>query len=215
MNIDDKVKALMEKIQSGKMDEHLKSLDGSDFGLYIPVYVDKATVKPMLEGYSQNEKNLTVLLSKDAEGIPADAKPVAWMGGQIAKDSKCNHGGTSKCKHCTGHASHCRHCTHKAGKLGGDFVAPELDYDGAFGQLENKKDLLESLSKEEIGLVLLHGHNDKFMFTKLPPGYVSVISGDKTTFRTQEEVSQDNTFVPNMWRSVEGKLLVAGGYSEN
>ena len=145
--------------------------------------------------------------------MPADAFPVAWMGGQNAKDSKCSHGGTAKCKHCTGHASHCRHCTHKTGNFGQDFAAPQLDYAKAAEKIKDNKALLESLAKEQFGLTLLHGHSDEFMFTKLPEGYVSVVSNDTTHFRKEAEVAQDTTFVPNVWRSINGQLRVAGGYS--
>lgn len=52
------------------------------------------------------------------------------------------------------------------------------------------------------------------MFTKLPEGYVSVIANGATTFRKESDVAKDKTFVPNMWRSINGKLQVAGGFSE-
>lgn len=57
----------------------------------------------------------------------------------------------------------------------------------------------------------MHGHSDKFMFTKFPEGFVSVIANGITTFRKEKEVMDDKTFVPNVWRSINGKLHVAGG----
>ena len=86
--------------------------------------------------------------------------------------------------------------------------------DEAVKQLVHKRDLLDELSKKNFGLTLLHGHNDEHMFTKLPEGYVSVVSDGTTSFRKEEEVLADPTFVPNVWRSVNGKLRVAGGHSE-
>jgi hypothetical protein len=211
---DDEVKALIAKVHSGELDQFAPHLDGTDFGIYMPTYSDQDGVKLMLQGYSQLERNLKVHVSKgDAEEL-LDAKPVGWMGGGNAKDSKCTHGGTTKCKHCTGHADHCRHCTHARGKTKGDLVAPKLDYDEAVKQLVHKRDLLDELSKKNFGLTLLHGHNDEHMFTKLPEGYVSVVSDGTTSFRKEEEVLADPTFVPNVWRSVNGKLRVAGGHSE-
>ncbi len=214
MKLDEKVKNLITKAESKLITSFAKALEGSDFGIYIPVYADGDTIKPMLEGYSQTEKNLVVSISKGAKKDP-EAKPVAWMGGAQGKDSKCTHGGKRSCTHCTGpHGGACKHCTeHNTGGLGGDLKAPELDYDSAIKTLTNKKDLLDKLALEGFGLTLLHGHNNKFMFTKLPEGYISVISNDVTDFRTEGEVQKDTTFVPNVWRYVGGKLKVAGGYS--
>ena len=213
MKIDANVQKLIDKIKTEKLKGIAKQLEGTDFGLYLPTYADNGAVKMMLDGYSQTERNLVVTVSPQDDTAPADALPVAWMGGKNAKDSKCTHGGTVKCKHCTGHASSCRHCTHQREKTMGDLDAPELDYMSAVDKLTNKADLLESLAGENFGLTLLHAHNEKFMFTKLPDGYVSVISDGITTFRMEADVALDPSFVPNVWRSVNGELRVAGGYS--
>ncbi len=216
MDIDDKVKQLLDKVNSGKLNEYLYSLDGSDFGLYIPVYVDGDTVRLMKDGYSQTETNLRVTVNKVSDGITEDAQVVGWMGNVDGKDSSCSHGGTKSCKHCTSHKDRCRHCTgHKNLEVNNDLIAPELDYDSAIEQLKtNYAGILNSLAKEEFGLALLHGHNNEFTFTKLPEEYVSVVSNGVTTFRTETEVKNDPTFVPNMWRFINGELLVAGGYSQ-
>lgn len=229
MRIENSVKNLIAKIHSGKMKNFLNELDGSDFGLYIPIYVNKNIVSPMPKGYSQTESNLTISISKNTDDILSDAKTVAWMGWQNSsdakcehkpgKDSRCNHtpGGPIKCRHCTQHKGHCRHCTHKNGgqEPENNLVAPELKYDLAVATLNDKRDLLEALAKEGFGLALLHGHNDEFMFTKLPEGYIAVITDNQTIFRTDLEVEQDSEFVPNMWRSINGQLRIAGGYSTN
>lgn len=217
MPLEQKVQNLIDKVNSGKLREYLDALDGTDFGLYIPVYLDGDIVKPMLEGYSQTEKNLVVSISDNKDGAPDDAKPVAWFGNKKGKDSRCYHGGhgPKTCRHCTGHKDHCRHCTGHSRKIGdphNDFVAPELDYDSVIKELDFKRDVLDGLAKENFGLTLLHGHSDEFLFTKLPEGYVSVIAGDITSFRKEDEVIKDPSFVPNMWRSIDGKLRIAGGY---
>lgn len=220
MNTDENVKKLIDKVNSGDLAEFFKPLDGSNFGVYLPVYEDQGTVKLMLGGYSQIEKNLKVSISNGGDNALVGAKPVAWLGGANAKDSKCDHGGTASCGHCTGHADACRHCTHAKGKIAGDLTKPsltdakELDYDLAVAGLKNKKQLLESLSHEQFGLTLLHGHNDKFMFTELPADHVAVISNGITSFRPDSEVLKDPTFVPNVWRSINGQLKIAGGHSK-
>jgi hypothetical protein len=213
MNADDEVRELVQRVEAGDLDQYVAHLDGTDFGLYLPAYVEKNRVKLMLKGYSQIERNLKVNVSKSTDDALIGAKPVAWMGGQIAKDSKCAHGSTAICKHCTAHPQHCRHCTHKTGQFGKDLLAPELDYDDAIKKLDDKKHLLDPLAKDQFGLALLHGHNDQFMFTKLPEGHVSVIENGMTTFRKEEDVLKDSTFVPNVWRAVGGRLRIAGGYS--
>ena len=213
MQIEEKVKELIEKLNSGNLNINLNSINDSDFGLYIPVYVDEETVKPMLEGYSQIEKDLVVSVGKEEDELILDAKPVAWFGNKNGKDSKCDHGNTTKCKHCTGHTGKCRHCTHTKGKLVEDFKAPKLDYDNTIKELDNHKDLLDNLAKEGIGLTLLHGHSDEHMFTKLPEGIVSVVENGITTFRKEQDVLNDTSFVPNMWKVTNGKLNIAGGYT--
>lgn len=215
MQTEDKVQSLLNKIQSGEFDEHLRSLEGTDLGLYLPVYEDGGTIKLMKEGYSQSETNLTVTVSKAPDTVPEDSFVVAWIGNQQWKDSTCSHSGTRSCTHCTSHGGRCSHCTGHAGReLGSGLDAPELDYPSAVDTLRAKQDILDVLAEEGIGLALLHGHNDEFTFTKLPEGYVSVVSNGVTHFRTEEEVNRDSTFVPNMWRSINGELRIAGGYSQ-
>jgi len=214
MIADDEVQALVDKITAGELDKYIVDLDGSDFGLYIPAYAEGNSIKMMMSGYSQTERNLKVSVSKKLTDELLDAKQVAWVGGQVDKDSKCRHGGTSTCKHCTTHSGNCRHCTSHKDARSGDLIAPQLDYDGAIQELEFKKHLLEPLAADQFGLTLLHGHSKEFMFTKLPEGMISVISDGTTNFRKEEDVLSDPTFVPNVWRVIDGKLRVAGGYSD-
>ncbi|MCD8529347.1 MAG: hypothetical protein LRY25_00525, partial [Flavobacterium sp.] len=89
----------------------------------------------------------------------------------------------------------------------------ELNYNSTVEQLINYRDMLRQLEGEGFGIALLHGHNETYMFTKLPEDYVSVISNGVSTFRKIEDVKNDTSFVPNMWRMVDGKIKVAGGYS--
>lgn len=213
MEADKNVMQLIMKVQDGHLNKYLADLDGTNFGLYLPAYADGDSVKLMLQGYSQTERNLKVNVSKGEDDALKDARVVAWMGSQNVKDSKCTHGGTAKCKHCSAHASHCRHCTHTRDRVGEDLLAPELKYEDAVKNLGDKQHLLEPLAGEQFGLTLLHGHNDDFMFTELPKGHVSVISNGTTSFRKEEDVNKDATFVPNIWRASDGQFRVAGGYS--
>jgi len=91
--------------------------------------------------------------------------------------------------------------------------APPLDYDDVAKGILTKQDLLNELAPHEIGIALLHGHNDIHEFTKLPEDYVSVIEGGVTSFRPLADVKVDHTFVPNTWRYINGRLEVAGGFS--
>lgn len=218
MQIDEKIQTAIDNIQSGKLNQYLQQLDNSDFGVYVPVHEEQGVIKLMLEGYSQTERDLVISVSKKGEDSLEDespALPVGWFGQIEAKDSSCSHGGENRCRHCTGHQGRCRHCTHPKGhSIEGIDGAPELDYREVVKKINDKQELLSSLATEGMGITLLHGHSDQFMFTKLPEGYVSVISSGKTSFRKESEVSQDPTFIPNVWRSINGQLRVAGGYSE-
>lgn len=219
MNVDDDVKSLIASVDAGKFDEHLKGLEGTHFGIYAPVFVENGTVKMMLKGYSQTERNLQVSITPTLGGgeeEDAPALPVGWVGGVDHKDSACKHKGGCNCKHCTGHASHCRHCGgHACGMGVNEFDAPELDYANAVSKLSDHEDRLQKLAKNNFGLTLLHGHSENSMFTVLPTDYVSVISNGVTSFRPVTEVESDQTFVPNVWRVVDGQFKIAGGYSEN
>jgi hypothetical protein len=214
MKTDDAVKNLIDKVKSDDLKPYFKTLEGTDFGLYIPVYVDGDTIKPMLTGYSQTERDLVVSVSKEPVNLPIDTKPVAWMGSLEGKDSTCTHGGTQSCSHCTSHTAACKHCSgHARGSIGNNLDAPELNYNSTVEQLINYRDLLRDVSIEGFGLSLLHGHNNEFMFTKLPDGYVSVISNGITSFRKEQELKNDETFVPNMWKLINGEIKAVGGYS--
>lgn len=215
METDDAVKALIDKVQSGSLNAHVGSLEGSDFALFIPTFVDNNKVKLLGSGLSQTENNLKISVTK-SDLLPTDAKAVAWVGDVNAKDSSCKHGGTRTCKHCTGHTKACFHCSKHVDKKWSfdDIDAPELNYQKAIETLQDKQTLLKTLAKENLGLALLHGHSQKYDFTKLPDDKVSVISDGLTTFRPADEVAADDTFVPNMWRVSGGKLTVAGGYSQ-
>lgn len=216
VHTDDDVKELIRKVEEGRLNKYLADLDGSDFGIYLPTYADGDTIKLMLQGYSQVEKNLKISISKIEDSSLEDALSVAWIGVEDAKDSTCKHGGTTTCRHCTRHTGACKHCTkHSRRNFGPGLLAPELDYDEVIKRLDQYKDLLSALAKENFGLSLLHGHNDKFMFTRLPEGYVSVISEGATIFKKEVEVLNDPTFVPNVWRVINGKTRVAGGYSNS
>lgn len=223
MNVDDKVSGLIAKVKAGKLAINADSLSGTELGVYIPAYVEDGTVKLIPDDFSLNEKDLKITVSKKPL-IPTDEdmQTVAWLGDIFSKDSKCKHGGTSSCKHCTGHTQACHHCSKHTGKMVPDFGldkpdfgldAPELDYDDAISVLPSKRDVLKDLAKDGFGLALLHGHNDVSKFTKLPEGYVSVISGGVTQFRRKDDVAMDATFVPNIWRFENGDLSPAGGFS--
>lgn len=223
MKVDNQLKSLIDKISRGDFDKYAGDLSDTEFGLYIPAYSEKGMIRSMPAGFSQTESNLKIQITKKSEGLPdADAQTVAWVGSADAEDSKCRHGGTFTCRHCTKHGT-CRHCTGHKDKAGPNLglespglglKAPELNYDQAAMKLTTKQDVLKSLAQDGVGLALLHGHNDMFKFTELPAGYVSVISNGETHFRKEEDVMKDDTFVPNVWRFVDGVLKPAGGFSE-
>ena len=193
MQIEDKLKTLLDKVNTGTINTSLTLLEGTDFGLYLPMYADGNEVKKMLEGYSQTEKDLVISISKNEESLPSDTKAVGWFGNLEGKDSQCKHGGTKSCKHCTTHTLDCKHCTgHPIPTAShiGDLDAPELNYNDSIEQLTNFGGLLEELANDGIGISLLHGHNSSHEFTKLPEGIVSVISNDTTNFRSIEEVNR-------------------------
>ncbi len=227
MKIDKKIKSIIEAVQSGKLNNYLEQIDNSDFGIYVPIYEEQGTIMPIPEGYSQIERNLIVsierkkdelvLIKREVSDLEAPLA-VGWFGALRNKDSVCKHGDVNSCKHCTSHTGACMHCTHPKKAFHqsnhSSVEMPELNYHKVVAQLSGMEDLLSSLAKHGVGLTLLHGHSDKFMFTRFPEGYVSVIANGITTFRKEKEVMDDKTFVPNVWRSISGKLHVAGGYSE-
>lgn len=158
---------------------------------------------------------------------PKDTLVVGWFGRARTPDDLAE---TTYCTHCT----HCSHttktCNHRYPdgpqviclshpvpdefNPGSILGWPELNYDKVVKEIDSKQELLNSLAAHGVGLTLLHGHSNEFMFTKLPEGYVSVITNGATTFRKESDVAKDKNFVPNMWRSINGKLQVAGGFSE-
>ena len=214
MILNNNEKSLLDKVQTEKISSLLKELEGTDFGLYLPIYADGDVIKPLLKGMSETERNLVVSISNDNDPLPEDTKPVAWVGSVYGQDRSCVHpGGPRECKHCESHGGGVRGCTHPGRGVWDDLDAPELDYNSTIEQLINYRDLLRKLEGESFGIALLHGHNEEHMFTKLPENYVSVISNGVSTFRKIEDVRNDNSFVPNVWRMIDGEIKVAGGYS--
>jgi hypothetical protein len=220
MKIDDEVQSILTKVQDGDFVADLQPIDGTELGLYLPAYVDDDTVKLLPSDYAQLETNLKVTISRNLDAGVEKGEAVAWLGNLTGKDSRCKHGDTASCTHCTYHDSVCRHCTGHQDKIGiggrvrpVELDAPKLDYDAIPDLLKSKEDVLVSLSKRRLGLALLHGHNSVHKFTQLPSDYVSVISNGETHFRKLDEVAQDPSFVPNMWRLVDGRLQPAGGFS--
>lgn len=213
MEVENDVQEVINKINSGELNELISQVDGTEFGVYLPVFEDQGAIKKMLNGYSQVERDLLISISQ-AESDD-DALPIGWFGNIAGKDSSCRHGGTASCTHCTTHTAECRHCTSHANSMSSNpFSAPELDYPNAVQGIDDKQDLLDKLATEGLGLTLLHGHSNDHMFTKLPPEYISVIANGKTEFRLESDVVNDATFVPSTWRVVNGELKVSGGHSQ-
>ncbi|MEM7704804.1 MAG: hypothetical protein AAF358_04585 [Pseudomonadota bacterium] len=206
------VQAIVDRVNAEELTELISELDGSDFGAQIPVYDDNGTIRMMLQGYSQVERDLVVSVGRNEPDD--DALQIGWFGRQDGRDSSCQHDDHDRCRHCTGHTGACRHCTHPRGQSNGLPNAPGLDYHQAIQELANRQELLAALAEEGLGLTLVHGHNDEHMFTRLPEDYVSVVAGGRTVFRETTTVAQDPTFVPNTWRVVNGELNVAGGHSQ-
>ncbi|WP_168399824.1 MULTISPECIES: hypothetical protein [Acinetobacter] len=216
MNIDDDVLSIINKINSGELDSIASALDGSDFGVFLPVYVnDDGTIKMMEPGYTQTETNLKITVQPTTLS-DRNAKTIAWLDvGKVDQWSACEHPktGTRDCSHQNGHGN-CIHCSgHNKAEMGLK-TAEGLDYFEAIKQLDNKLDILKSLAPENIGLTLLHAHSDEHEFTKLPPDIVSVIYDGVTSFRKLTDVKNDQTFVPNAWRFIDGKLEISGGFSQ-
>lgn len=212
MEVESKVQEIINKVNSGDLNELFGQLDGSDFGIHIPVFEDQGTIKMMLEGYSQVERDLVISVGLDESDN--DALPIGWFGRIDGKDSSCRHGSTDKCRHCTSHTGACRHCTHTNNSFVNAFDAPELDYPEVVGDIDGKQDLLDALAPEGLGLTLIHGHSNQYMFTKLPHEYISVVANGKTEFRLESDVENDPTFIPSTWRVINGNLKVAGGHSQ-
>ncbi|TJZ77530.1 hypothetical protein [Chitiniphilus eburneus] len=213
MKVDDNLKSLLEKVGSGELDRYLTELEGSDLGFHIPTQISDGTLKLMDEGFSQNESNLKISVTRVADVKPEDSYIVGWMGDKTNKPIQCRGGHSSCTGHCDKHGGPIKNCS-ACSRIGSELIAPQLDYDSAVKQLENRRDLLNTLAKQGFGLALLHGHNSEFTFTKLPHDYVSVIANGETSFRKLSDVQMDASFVPTVWRNVNGKLQVAGGYSD-
>ena len=212
MQVENDVQEVINKVKSGKLNKLLSKLDGSDFGIQLPVYDDQGTIKMMLAGYSQVERDLIISVSRD--NVDDDALQIGWFGSLDGKDSSCSHGNLQKCRHCTAHGGRCSHCTHTTDHSGLIEDAPKLDYFEMVEEIKNKQDILDELAPEGLGLTLIHGHSNKHMFTKLPEDRISVIVAGKTEFRLESDVAKDPTFVPNVWRVINGELKVSGGHSQ-
>lgn len=224
MNIEADVGKLMQRIQSGGMDDFLGILDRRDFGLYIPTYVSaNNTIKLLEKGASQVEVNLKIRVSYDEHA--ADAYTVAWCGGGDDggdNGSKCRHPKENSCVHCTKHDGGIRRCKHpRPGDTNHHdlpvFIrtAPALSYMDTLIGFPQRSGLVRQVAKFGFGVALLHGHSDEHMFTALPRGVVSVICNGTTDFRLDTVIAGDASFCPNMWRSYEGQWHVAGGFSTN
>lgn len=212
MKADESIKLAIQSLNYEELKPHIQKMNGTNFGIFMPTYVEDGLVKTMMPGYSQIEKDLVVSISPTSEALPDDVKTVGWFGGANGKDSKCKHGTDCRCRHCTRHQSHCRHCRHKCGDVAPEFIAQKLDYDNEIANFEYIKDSLEHLSNKGIGISLLHAHSDEHMFTELPRGYVSVVEDGITSFLKLGDVEKDENFVPNTWRVIDGNVEIAGGF---
>lgn len=229
MKIDSKIQSIIVDIQSGKLNEYLKQIDNSDFGLYIPAFEDQGTIKSMMEGYSQKEQNLAISIEKNDGSSLESGFTVGWIGKPKSEELVCDH--VHDPDDPRPHRPNRDFCDHahdpdntrprygnrnqNISQTNSDIdSAPELDYHAVVKQIDDKQEFLDALAAYGMGLTLLHGHSDQFMFTKLPEGYVSVIASGVTTFRKESDVAQDKTFVPNSWRSINAEIRVAGGHSQ-
>lgn len=213
MKIDENVQQLLEKVNSGELDKYIPELENSDLGFHVPVYCSDGELKLMNEGFSQTESNLKISVVREPVIKSKDNYIVGWMGNLEDKPQQCRGGHSSCTGHCESHSGPTKNCSACEG-INSELIAPELDYDSAVQQLKTKTNMLNSIAKDGFGLSLLHGHNSEFTFTKLPHDYVSVISGGETKFRKFADVQVDPTFVPTVWRVLNGKLQVAGGHSD-
>ena len=213
MDTENDVNSIIAKVNSGEFNELSEHLNSGVFGIFYPAYVENGMVKMMKPGYTQTETNLKISVTSPGLRDP-NAKTIAWMGEGINAWSSCNHPGTGphSCKHHNGHGD----CIHYKGHNNPhSFVSDPgaLDYIDAVRQLDNKRGVLQTLAPHGMGLTLLHAHSDNDEFTKLPVGMVSVIANGTTSFRNLEDVKNDDTFVPNAWRFINGQPEIAGGFS--
>ena len=215
MKVTSDLKKLIEKVESGDLDVVKERLNNSDFGIFIPAICKKSVVTMMRDGQSQSESDLKITISSNPGDVPKGVQVVGWFGNRVGKDSTCAHpGGPRYCSHCGSHDGPTVNCTHPGRSSVHERVSfPVLDYDSAMQEFQTKRDMLDILARQGFGLSLLHGHSAEHKFTKLPTGYVAVISNNKTHFRTDDEVKSDESFVPNTWRFVDGELRIAGGFS--
>lgn len=219
MQLSNEALELIKKIEQGEIDFSKDRLNNTKFGVFIPTKVVENTVVKMQPNENQTESDLKISITKDMGAMPHNSKQVGWFGNVIGKDSICEHPGGRNCRHCTDdHGAPTRNCNaHYQVNNGVDVttIFPELDYDRALEEFKNEREeLLNKLAEEGFGVSLLHAHSPNYQFTELPSGYVAVVSDAKTFFRSESEVEEDETFVPNTWRFVNGELKVAGGFSE-
>ena len=212
MIVDEKLQALLDKVNAGELDQYLAELDGSDLGFHIPTQMLDGKLTLLGKGFSQSESNLKITVAPVA-ALKPDSYVVGWMGDAADKPIQCRGGHSSCSGHCDSHGGPIRNCS-KCTSTYTELIAPKLDYESAVTQLENRRNLLNTLAKDGFGLALLHGHNSEFTFTQLPHDYVSVIANGETSFRKLSDVEVDSNFVPTVWRSVNGRIQVAGGHSD-
>ena len=58
MEVENDVQEVINKINSGELNELISQVDGTEFGVYLPVFEDQGAIKKMLNGYSQVERDL-------------------------------------------------------------------------------------------------------------------------------------------------------------
>ena len=87
MEIEDKVKAVIDKLEAGELNTLLSELDGSNFGVQLPVFEDQGKIKMMLEGYSQIERDLVISVGPNE--TDDEAVQIGWFGRLDGKDSSC------------------------------------------------------------------------------------------------------------------------------
>jgi hypothetical protein len=214
MDVENDVDSIIQKVNSGEFDHLSSKLDGEDFGIFYPAYVDNGTIKMMPSGYTQTETDLKIAISSTGWRDPS-AKTIAWMGGEGNAWSACKHPGSGPltCKHHNGHGD-CIHCKGHAALGHVQWTPERLDYVTAINQLQDKYEIINELAPQNLGLTLLHAHSNEHEFTKLPQDVISVVADGVTSFRKIQDVAKDETFVPNAWRFANGKLEIAGGFSQ-
>jgi hypothetical protein len=208
LRLSKEIEEIIQKVENGLLNNILHELKDSYLGIYYPTMInEEGIVIPIPKGFTQLENDLEVTVS---EQLSSNAVRVGWnikQEGGLGCNHCSRHGGPVDCRHCENHGPGTK-------RMGNELLldAEELDPSTFEAEADKYQTVLKSVGAYGFGLYVLHGHTDEKPFTKLPLNTISVIIDGKTEFLSRSEVLNSESFVPNMWRYVDGKCQVAGGF---